>query len=194
MIDSRKQTGSALVVIIIVAAVALLGVLGYVLWNNYLAPKDNEAAQQTITTPETDVEETPVPDPDKGFFVLENWGVKFKLPADSGEIRYYKTTFLDDNEAYQLSTKRVEELGGRCAPGAEDGQILLSTIGRTQNKIDEGRLVTTGTRPVNNGESIDGYYYYVGGGQSSCSDEHTDWQVADNLITFDMLNNPIPIE
>ncbi len=42
--NSQKQVGSVPVTIVIIAVVALLGVLGYVAWNNFFAPKSKDVS------------------------------------------------------------------------------------------------------------------------------------------------------
>lgn len=44
---NSKNQGSALIVLIIILSVAILGVLGYVVWNNFFAPKNINTEQVT---------------------------------------------------------------------------------------------------------------------------------------------------
>jgi hypothetical protein len=49
--NSQRENGSTHGVIIIVAVVVLLGVLGYIAWNNFFAPKDKIGnTNETINT------------------------------------------------------------------------------------------------------------------------------------------------
>jgi len=57
--NTRNQSGSAHVVIIIILVVALLGTLGFVLWQNFLAPKDDKVTEQVTTQETTETEITP---------------------------------------------------------------------------------------------------------------------------------------
>ena len=115
----QKQAGSAHVVIIVVIVAAVLGALGYVFWQNFIN-KDtseitNDSKQTTTQSGETPANPVEQPkDSTEGYLVLEDWGIKFKLPEDSGEIRYYKENVTNDNgsfDYYSFSTKRVEKLG-----------------------------------------------------------------------------------
>ena len=64
MISSRKQTGSAFVIITIVLVAAILGVLGYVAWNGFFAPKDEVI---TVDTTPVKVEYVTVMINDRSF-------------------------------------------------------------------------------------------------------------------------------
>lgn len=191
---SSSQNGSALAIIVVILSTAIVGTLGHVLWNNSLTPKVNENLLSQEAVAEHAESDEIQKDPNDGYLVLQDWGIKFKLPKDFGEVRYYKESVSNENgyfEHYVLSTKRVEELGERCSPTAPDGPIRLSSISRTQTKHQEDQLHSAVT--ANNNEPIGGYYYYVSGGQSTCADEHTDWQTADNLMTFNILRSPIAL-
>lgn len=188
--NSQNQTGSALVAIIIIAVVALVGILGYVAWNKISVVDKNETPQQT-TTVSTPNEDKKPQDSNEGYLVLHDWGVKFKLPNNVSEVRYYKESIEDEHgvfEYYQLTTTRVESLGGECAPDAAN-PIRLSSISRSLVKKEE----LASAFPANENKPIGGYYYYVSGGQSLCSDDHTDWQSEDNTMTSNLLSHPVSL-
>ena len=44
--NSQNQIGSAHIVIIVILVLAIIAALGYVVWNNYLVPKDNQPTAQ----------------------------------------------------------------------------------------------------------------------------------------------------
>jgi hypothetical protein len=191
---NKSQSGSVQVVVVIVLVMVIAGSLGFVVWDKFLAPKSNEVPSSlsgSTSVRATDIKSTN--DLNEGYLVIKDWNVKFKLPENSNEIHYYKESISNEGgsfEYYQLSTKRVEELGGRCAPDSPEGQIGLSSISR-QTIRKEGPLMSNVA--ANNDNPIGGYYYYVSGGQSTCGDVHTDWQTADDLMTYDMLRTPIAI-
>jgi hypothetical protein len=192
--NNSQTQGSAIIVIIFTLAIALIGALGLMFWQNTMQSKN--ATQPTKSAISNNAlkqsEAKTVVDPNEDYLVLDDWGVKFKLPKESGEVLVYKKTVSNQNgtfESYDLTTKRVEGLGQRCAPDASEGVIRLSSIGRLKAKQEQ----YSSAFPANNNEPINGYYYYVSGGQSICSEEHTDWQSADNIMTSDLLSNPIAI-
>ena len=189
----NMQKGSALIVIIVIVAVAIIGVLGYVVWASALAPKTTP--DQTSQTPKpTPSEETPVEvDENKGYLVLEDWGVKFELPDGLSSVKFFKnatTANSKDSDAYELTTERVEALGGQCAGETSDGKaIRLASINRTQTRQDDlaSSVATNGNNP------IAGYYYYVSGGQSICADQGADIQAQDRDTIVNMLLSPIAL-
>ncbi len=52
--DSQKQTGSAHIIIIIILVLVIVGALGFVVWKNFLAPKDNQSVAQTVESEKID--------------------------------------------------------------------------------------------------------------------------------------------
>jgi hypothetical protein len=194
MNNSRTQ-GSAIIVIIFTLAIALIGALGFVFWQNTIQSKNAAQPAEKATSNNTlkQSEEKTVGGLNEGYLVLDDWGVKFKLPKESGEVLVYKKTVSNQYgtfESYELTTKRVEGLGQRCVPDASEGVIRLSSIGRLKTKQEQ----YSSAFPANNNEPINGFYYYVSGGQSICSKEHTDWQSADNIMTSDLLSNPVAVK
>jgi|GEM_PF-1545173 len=77
--NSQNQTGSAHIVVIVILVAALIGALGFVLWKNYLAPKDSRPTVATNQTKVSKCESSEVEQ--KGAFCSEEVGVKFKVPA-----------------------------------------------------------------------------------------------------------------
>jgi len=185
----RNQTGSAHVVIIIILIIAILGVLGYVAWNNLLAPKSNSQTAQNDTKSPQVPEKNTVDDPNKGYLVLKDWGVKFQIPDGLTDVKYYK---VDGYDSYELTTSRVEDLGGDCTTPPVDkvpGVIRLDGLSRTQTKREE----FMSSQPANNNEPINGYYYIATGGQSLCSNEGVDIQKQDRDLIYQMILAPIAL-
>lgn len=92
----KSQTGSAHAVIIIVLVIALLGVLGFVFWNNFLK---KEPAAQTEPTPTarefcSDGENTTATE---GIFCSQEMGIKFDVPS----IFTNKLTKADNYQVFQ---------------------------------------------------------------------------------------------
>lgn len=192
MIKSRNQNGSALVVVIIFAVVAILGVLGYVAWSNFFAPKDDKVTQ-TTTSVQVD-EDTVAVDPNEGYLVIEDWDVRFKLPENSGEIRFYKDSG-SDTEGYSFSTKRVEDLGERCVEPNDIGEVIrLAGLNRSTELPDEDPIYPRDV-PVNEGKPINGYYYYAFGAQSLCAVNGSGaTQAEDRNMIYEMLLEPSEAE
>lgn len=145
----KSQSGNVHLIIIIVLTVALLSTLGFVFWQNFMQPKN--------TTPAV------VTDVNKGYLVLNDWGVKFKLPTNLGSNKInYDLRAGKDFEAYVFSTSRVEALGGQCL-STDQNFINLGTISRSTS------LSTAMTSPPTLAGKIGDYYYYYQHPQSICS-------------------------
>lgn len=89
----KNQSGSALhITIIIILVVAVLGLLGYVLWNNFLRTSPSDAPTASTTEPFCSAEETETAD--NGTFCSENIGIKFDVPlifkGSIGEAENYE--------------------------------------------------------------------------------------------------------
>jgi len=188
-----KQTGSTHVIIIVILVVALLGTLGFVFWQNIINKKSAEMSSDSKQATNQPAEK--VKDTDKGYLVLKDWNIKFKLLANSNAITYYKKQAEPNDkgveEYYEFSTKRVEAIGGQCVEPNTLGQVIRNgSISRTKVKR-EGEIVSGSA--VNNNEPIAGYYYYISGGQSTCANEGVDIQTQDRDMIFKTISNPFHI-
>jgi hypothetical protein len=191
--NSSKQTGSAHVVIIVILVIALIGTLGFVFWQNFFASKDTTPQQEAGQIEKSSSSsENKSADLDKGYLVLKDWGVKFKLPQTKSEIVYYKEA-ANGVEYYDFTTKRVEALGETCVePNSQGFVTRLGSISRsvTKNELHPSAYA------INNNKPLGGFYYYNSGAQSLCAtaEGSTDIQVEDRKLVNDMLMNPILIE
>jgi hypothetical protein len=81
MNNPKRQTGNALIItLVIVAALAVLGGLGYVLWNNFLRPGTaitGISQSTTLITCETGEDEAAT----NGVFCSHDIGIKFTVPT-----------------------------------------------------------------------------------------------------------------
>ncbi|MEI6850888.1 MAG: hypothetical protein WCK26_02900 [Candidatus Saccharibacteria bacterium] len=119
----QKQSGFAHLVIIIVLAVALVGTLGFVFYQNVIQKKDNvvktdgSSKDADKNNKSSDDDNDAVVDPNKGYLVLDDWGVKFKSPSNLGDnqITYRKDTMEYWGEYYGFSTKRLDALSQTSA-------------------------------------------------------------------------------
>lgn len=197
-ISTNNQRGSTHVVVIAVLIVIILGLVGYLFWNNFVAKKDstNQSASTSTASKSSAVatsSPTATKSPDlTGYLVLDDWKVKFKLPSNSGEILYFSDTQNTDNRYdanyYGFTTKLVDALGDSCSKStATLGPVIyLGTLRRTKNKIDvEG--MPSGPYPLNNNQPINSYYYYVNNAQATCSENGSDLQVKGLAIIKELL-------
>jgi nitrate reductase NapE component len=77
--ESRKQQGNALVVVVIILTVAIIGALGYVVWNNFIAQKVNQSTPETSQSEDVECESDVVEK--SNTFCSKDIGVTFKVPS-----------------------------------------------------------------------------------------------------------------
>lgn len=156
--SKKSEQGNVLeIVIIAVLALALIGVL---VWRFVDTGKkaDESAGQQTkseVTKTEDVKDAAAVADPNEGYLVLNDWGVRFKL-VGSTQFGYSKY-----HEGYQFTTTKLEtaSLSTERSCG-----VYLS---RYSSKIDP----EAASRPLAlyDEVAIGGYYYYYSYPQDMCS-------------------------
>ncbi len=129
---NNLQKGSAQFLVIIALVVALLGALGFVFYQNFMQPKNtdnnlvatkndttgnvsgsnlNSTSNEVVSTVDENASNV-------GYLVLNDWGVKFRLPYGLGndEVVYEKATDMSGSEEkYYFSTKGLISLGSECA-------------------------------------------------------------------------------
>ena len=76
--NSQTQTGSAHIFIIVVFIIAILSVLGFVVWDNFLAPKDIPPAKEVSQTKASKCESAVVEE--NGVFCSKEIGIKLRVP------------------------------------------------------------------------------------------------------------------
>ena len=165
MKQQKTQSGFAHLAIIIVLAVALVGTLGFVFWQNFMQKKDSDTSKaNTTTSTSKTTTTTPTTTPtttnsNPGYIVLNDWGVKFKLPSNLGSdtITYKKTPSATYQDGYSFSTASVEAIGGACG---------VAGVGWISRYTDTTNL------PVNVGifvTKIGDYSYYSLMAMADCS-------------------------
>jgi hypothetical protein len=189
-----KQQGSILLIALSAAVIAIIGTIGFIFWANATSPKDTTQDSKVVSTNKqtTNTEETKKSN--DGYLVLEDWKIKFKLPENASDIRFYKKTAAPNTkgveEYYEFTTKRVEELGEQCVEPNDKGAVIrLAAIDRTEIKQEQ----LANAAAVDNNKPLGDYYYYVSGGQANCSDAETELQSQDRIMINKMLLYPEPL-
>jgi cytoskeletal protein RodZ len=179
---NKKQSGfSHMMIIVVVLAVVLIGALGFIFWQNFIQNKSDNAKKEDTSKVSTKQSETTttnntanITDKNKGYLVLSDWGVRFKLPSDLGsrQITYYKGVpgYTDSGkyvtgDGYSFSTNDVEALGENCAYNASDYWMPLASVTRYTSPYNQGSAVEGPTLI----KKLGNYYYYTRGPQALCS-------------------------
>jgi len=109
--DSRKQDGSAHIFIVVILVVAIVGALGFVVWKNFLAPKDTLTTATVSQDEEKPAEETGCESDvveANGIFCSEEIGVQFQVPS------IFKGKF-EKAENYDIFEGKMENNDGTSA-------------------------------------------------------------------------------
>ena len=149
------QRGNAAVIIIIVAAIAVLATLGFVLWHNATKAKTNTDIP-SVTEQQDPATTTPTPT----YIQLADWNIKMKVPDGLAEsdIKYEKDHIAEAPEYYRFNTAKIIAQGDECSGGYPFGDIVA--LERTTNKqtaIDNAK--SYGGELIN-ASPINSYYYY----------------------------------
>jgi hypothetical protein len=120
---------------------------------------------------------------------LEDWGIQLEKP-ESIEVTFYKG---DDEgiDSYEFSTKNVEALGERCVAANDDGPaVRMARLVRETN--NEGTHLNGIS--ANDGEPLNGYYFYAYGSHSLCSEDGRDIQTEERVPLIEMLKQPMSVQ
>lgn len=195
-----KKHRVIIISIAVLAVVGIAGILGYMYWSGTQKQKVPSLQQMAIEREEdrkkeSEASQSASRDSNDGYLVLKDWGVKFKIPDNIGEVVYYKKSFrntLQPNmgetvEGYELTTKRLEALGGRCVDSPDGTEaVRLGAISRTKTKQEKTII---GPTYLNDGQPIDGYYYIVAYAQTACTMKDIDIQNQDRRLIGDLLQS-----
>ena len=121
MKNISKQVGSAHIVIIVILAAAVIGLLGFVFWQNFISPKDVAKSEVSDTT-DTQVEQKEYSNDDFSFkYSTSGWTL--------GETRYGE----DGPLTPELKTADYQQTG----MGVDKGAIISVSIGDGTATLDE---------------------------------------------------------
>ncbi|SHV14454.1 Uncharacterised protein [Mycobacteroides abscessus subsp. abscessus] len=183
--SSNTSNNNKKTLLIALGVVVVIALGGIFYWQNdkQLSTADTTGSSQTtgdnVETKNPDLADPGTP-AGAEYLILEDWGIKFKLPPKLGEVRYYKV-----GENYEFSTRKVEALGQQCVePSNRDYVTRLGYLSRTTKLPDHS---VGSISPVNDGQPINGHYYMYGAGQSICSTEGGDVQKADSNLIYEMI-------
>jgi hypothetical protein len=144
MKQSKQQGFGVVAVLAIVVVIAVVGFVGWRLYDASQKPAGNNPSTQEPQT-----------DPNEGYVVIREWGVRFKPVEGLTGVQYYKPHSSDNFFAF--TTDELASADVNCA--ATSGYIALGGITRTAEASSTGKK----HGPIN------GYYYYTQGPSAACS-------------------------
>lgn len=166
----KNELGSAHIVVVGVLVVALIGALGFIFWQNIIQKKDDTQTSATTSVKSNDEKSTDdtkktEEDPNEGYVVLKDWGVRFKN-TNSIAVSWSKDSVNSYNQkndnTYYFTTTAWKNLAGAC-----NTEIPFV---RSKDKIVS---MTSPPKSLNE-DKISGYYYYYYSPQDACGDDTTD--------------------
>ena len=144
----------AIGVVIVLLVLAVVGLAGYIVWDGAGADDGlSTTSQQTssVQTSTTPTDSLPTKDPNEGYFVVKEWGLRFKVPPSIFDVRYKMGDTLEgDTLAFYDYVKDYDQVSDSGFFSLANGVIYRSKES-TKDKI--GIVVE--------GKKIGDYYYYT---------------------------------
>ena len=172
--SSKNQSGFITIAIAIIIAIALLGLVSWELYSNYFNKPSTKLGNQTSSQTNSPTQQTNPPnqptqpaqpvDPNAGYFVIKEWGVRFKpVSGLTGLVYIMRNTDNVSNTIADFTTPQVSALDPKCDPSKPNGYSGLGSI---------SRFSTTSTQPTTGGRlltTISSYNYYFDQPQADCA-------------------------
>lgn len=166
MLHNRSDRNAGFGVVGVIVIVVALLVTGFVGWRVYDAnqkPKTSVSANTSTSKENQTKETTDAPlvvestnDPNEGYVVIEQWGVRFKPAEELGEVQYFKPRGLT-LDAFTFTTKTLADTAASCSPSS--GNIILGLMYRsTEQRREYGETLA----------KIGDYYYQYRSPQAMC--------------------------
>lgn len=198
--SKKSRKGLKVLLTIVLVALVAAGVgYGVYAWQQQEVNKLNTKVDtlnkenKMLSKANSKVESEEFASPNEGYLVLEDWGIRLKLPEGRDDISYYKHKSYDKRndviyENYEFTTERVENLKERCVETNESTATRMAKLSRA--KIKPKELLSAGL--VNDGKPINGYYYIYAPGQSLCAEKGLSIQTEDAKLIREMVSNLEP--
>jgi prepilin-type N-terminal cleavage/methylation domain-containing protein len=153
-----NQKGFSVVEILIVTVIiGLLGAVGWLVYDrqNNKTPETSNTQASTTQKEETPKQETKKPDPNEGYLVVKEWGLRFKIPSGLTDVKYtihgdtvsFFAKPTGSNVQYRADYDKFEE-------------------GRSQYAMGNLYRSTSSAKPfagdmTREGKKVGDYYYYT---------------------------------
>ena len=171
----KEQGSAAHIIIIVVLVLAVLGLLGFVFWQNMNKPVDNKTAttDSTATSETTDKESSS----NSKTLTVTEWSVSGTYSAES-TIGYTVNQFGSLSISDPSQRSGCEALGSISRGNAGDDAVVGSTYSGKTTK--EAYDLGYGDARAQVGE----YYYLYTGPQQSCDDAANQEKAVDAVKEF----------
>jgi hypothetical protein len=162
----QKQHGfSALIIVLLIA---LVGVIGFVGWRMYDASQQANSQQATQNTNNQTQQPT---DPNEGYVVIKEWGVRFKPVEGLTGVEYFKPNALNSDNV-TFTTTELSRLSTYCS--SKNGDIILGLLSRSSAERERAGSVVA---------KIGEYYYQYAGPQAACTESSEHDAIESKTIT-----------
>lgn len=157
--------GTVGIVIVTLAVLVVAGVVGWRVWDAS-QQKSTASSSNASTTPATSTATAIQVDPNEGYVVIKEWGVRLKAVAGLTNLKTLsRTSSLQQAQEQMFMTDDMQKLNAACS-GEAEGSRPLGALVRTQAPITQ----LSNLQSIN---QINGYYYYYYAPATSCSPDAT---------------------
>lgn len=175
MKKSNQYGFSPIVLIVAVVAVLLVGIVVWRVWDASQQPQQNNSSgnnqQQSNSQEPTNNNqntEEPQTDPNEGYVVIKEWGVRFKPTTGLTGLKYFKPAALTSDQL-TFTTETLASASASCSEAS--GQIVLGLLTRSVDPNEQNGGVLA---------KIGNYSYQYRAPQAACS---ADYQMESQIIS-----------
>lgn len=168
--NNTRQNGFGIVAII--ATVAVIAVSAIVLWRVLEANTNSGQNSQSTSNTANNQEPAPEPvDPNAGYVVIKEWGVRFKPVDGLMGVQYFQPTNLSADEI-TFTTAELSNISQFCR--RETGSIIVGLLTRSTIQRERAGGVVA---------KVGDYYYQYAGPQAACT-ESSEHDTIENKTTI----------
>lgn len=159
-----NDAGSALYVVLVLVVVAIVGVAGYLVWNN---SRDKETDDVTDSS-QTESQSTP-----ESFLTIDELGVKLKLNSDTEDLYYVVNSESGDGVYAELYSRKLAALDERCSEkNTTNGALGVVDFYTNPSEPDPFAGTSTMAEAFPDAVMVGSKYVYLSAPtQSTCYDE-----------------------
>lgn len=152
-----NQKGFGVVeILIVIVVVGLLGVAGWMVYNRQKSKTSEASSTQASTIQDrTSSDEAKKTDPNEGYLVLKEWGLRFKVPGGLTDVQY---TLHGDTAGFFAKPVNSDIQYVNDYDRYENGNFRYATGVLIRSKDSTKPFAAETTRE---GKKVGDYYYYT---------------------------------